>query len=184
MGMGRPAGSEADPARMLKGTMFKGATALRTPPRILTVDDNPTNLEILRVRLNAQGYEVVAALDGEDALARARELEPDLVLLDVMMPKLDGFSVLKQLKQETAGRFVPVILLTALADTREIVTGLEAGGGGYVPKPFEPAALVTRGPSLPRPKQPPDSVQPQSLKLKAPIQRAPERDTPPEQPAA
>jgi adenylate cyclase len=85
---------------------------LRTPPRILAVDDLPGNLEILRVRLEAQGYEVVTAVDGEDALARARELEPDLVLLDIMMPKLDGISVLKQLKQDT-DRFVPVILVTA-----------------------------------------------------------------------
>ena len=66
---------------------------LRNPPRILVVDDNPTNLEVLRVRLNSQGYEVVTAVDGEDALVRARELDPDLVLLDVMMPKLDGISV-------------------------------------------------------------------------------------------
>ena len=64
------------------------------------VDDDPTNLEVLRVRLSAQGYEVVAAVDGEDALRRARELKPDLVLLDVMMPKLDGISVLKELKGE------------------------------------------------------------------------------------
>ena len=71
---------------------------MRNPPRILVVDDNPTNLEVLRVRLNSQGYEVVTAVDGEDALIRARELDPDLVLLDVMMPKLDGISVLKELK--------------------------------------------------------------------------------------
>ena len=59
---------------------------MRTPPRILIVDDNPTNLEVLRVRLGAQGYELVTAVDGEDALAKVREFEPDLVLLDVMMP--------------------------------------------------------------------------------------------------
>jgi adenylate cyclase len=63
---------------------------LRTPPRILVADDNLTNLEVLRVRLNAHGYEVVTPVDGEDALRRARELEPDLVLLDIMMPRLDG----------------------------------------------------------------------------------------------
>ena len=73
---------------------------MRTPPRILVVDDDPTNLEVLRVRLSAHGYEVVTAVDGEDALNRARELKPDLVLLDVMMPKLDGISVVKELKQD------------------------------------------------------------------------------------
>jgi len=64
------------------------------------VDDDPTNVEVLRVRLSAQGYEVIIAVDGEEALQRARELEPDLVLLDVMLPKLDGISVLKELKAD------------------------------------------------------------------------------------
>jgi len=130
------------------------------------VDDNPTNLEILRVRLNAQGYEVVTAVDGEDALARARELEPDLVLLDVMMPKLDGISVLKLLKQDTKLRFVPVILVTAKADTRDIVQGLEAGGDDYLTKPYEQAALVARVRSLLRAKGLHDTVSQQATQLK------------------
>ena len=96
---------------------------MRTPPRILVVDDNPTNLEILRVRLTAQGYEIVTAADGVEALAQARELDPDLVLLDVMMPKLDGISVLKELKQDAKLRFVPVIMVTAKADPRDVVAG-------------------------------------------------------------
>ena len=98
---------------------------MRTPPRILAVDDMPTNLEILRVRLEAQGYEVITAEDGEQALTKARELEPDLVLLDIMMPKLDGIAVLKQLKQDAMLRFVPVILVTAKSDIRDVVTGLD-----------------------------------------------------------
>jgi adenylate cyclase len=138
---------------------------LRTPPRILAVDDLPTNLEILRVRLEAQGYEVITAVDGEDALARARELEPDLILLDIMMPKLDGISVLKQLKQDT-DRFVPVILVTAKADTRDVVNGLEAGADEYLTKPFEQAALVARVRSLLRMKELHDTVQLQTVQLK------------------
>jgi adenylate cyclase len=139
---------------------------LRSPPRILAVDDVPTNLEILKVRLESQGYEVVTAADGEEALLRARELEPDLVLLDVMMPKLDGISVLKQLKLEAAQKFVPVILVTAKADTRDIVNGLEAGGDDYLTKPFEQAALLARVRSLLRTKELHDTVQQQALKLK------------------
>ncbi len=139
---------------------------LRTPPRILAVDDNPTNLELLRVRLNAQGYEVVTAMDGEAALVQVRELEPDLVLLDVMMPKLDGISVLKQLKQDTTLRFIPVILVTAKADTDDVVKGLEAGGDDYLTKPFEHAALVARVRSLLRIKELHDTVQSQAMKLK------------------
>jgi class 3 adenylate cyclase/CheY-like chemotaxis protein len=138
---------------------------LRTPPRILAVDDIPTNLEILRVRLEAQGYEVVTAADGEEALAKARDLEPDLVLLDIMMPKLDGISVLKQLKQSAALRFVPVIMVTAKADVADIVNGLESGGDDYLTKPFEHAALIARVRSLLRIKELHDTVQEQAKKL-------------------
>ena len=139
---------------------------MRTPPRILAVDDVPTNLEILKVRLEAQGYEVVTAADGEEALLRARELEPDLVLLDIMMPKLDGIAVLKQLKQEAAQRFVPVILVTAKTDTRDVVNGLEAGGDDYLTKPFEQATLIARVRSQLRTKGLHDTVQQQALQLK------------------
>ena len=139
---------------------------MRTPPRILVADDNPTNLEVLRVRLNAHGYEVVTAVDGEDALRSARELEPDLVLLDIMMPRLDGISVLKQLKGDTALPFIPVILVTARADTRDIVSGLEAGADDYLAKPFEQAALVARVRSMLRIKELHDTVQRQAAQLK------------------
>jgi class 3 adenylate cyclase/CheY-like chemotaxis protein len=138
---------------------------LRTPPRILIVDDNPTNLEVLRVRLGAHGYDLVTAVDGEDALAKVREFEPDLVLLDVMMPKLDGISVVKQLKQDSKLRFIPVILVTAKADTRDLVVGLEAGGDDYLTKPFEQAALVARVRSMLRIKELHDKVQTQATQL-------------------
>ena len=130
------------------------------------VDDDPTNLEVLRVRLSAQGYEVVTAVDGEDALRRARELKPDLVLLDVMMPNLDGISVLKELKGDITLRYIPVILVTAKADTRDIVRGLEAGGDDYLTKPFEQAALVARVRSLLRIKGLHDTAQLQAAQLK------------------
>jgi adenylate cyclase len=139
---------------------------LRTPPRILVVDDDPTNLEVLRVRLSAQGYELVTAVDGEDALRCAREVEPDLVLLDVMMPKLDGISVLKELKQDATLRYIPVILVTAKVDTRDIINGLEAGGDDYITKPFEQAALVARIRSLLRIKELHDAAQLQAAQLK------------------
>ena len=138
---------------------------MRTPPRILIVDDNPTNLEVLQVRLKAQGYELVTAVDGMDALAKVREFEPDLVLLDVMMPKLDGISVVKQLRQDSTFRFMPVILVTAKADTRDVVAGLEAGGDDYLTKPFEQAALVARVRSMLRIKELHDKMQAQSEQL-------------------
>jgi adenylate cyclase len=138
---------------------------LRNPPRILVVDDNPTNVEILRVRLASQGYEVVTAADGEAALAQARALDPDLVLLDIMMPKLDGIAVLKELKQDARLKFVPVIMVTAKADPRDMVAGLEAGGDDYLTKPFEQAVLVARVRSLLRIKELHDTVQQQAQEL-------------------
>jgi len=144
---------------------------VRTPPRILAVDDMPTNLEILRVRLEAQGYEVITAEDGEQALAKAREFEPDLVLLDIMMPKLDGIAVLKQLKQDAMLRFVPVILVTAKSDIRDVVGGLDAGGDEYLTKPFEHAALTARVRSLLRVKELHDTVQQQAGKLMEQIEQ-------------
>jgi adenylate cyclase len=132
---------------------------------MLVVDDNPTNREVLQVRLNSQGYEVITAVDGEDALAKVREFEPDLVLLDIMMPKLDGISVVKQLKQDSRLRFIPVILVTAKADTRDLVIGLEAGGDDYLTKPFEHAALLARVRSMLRIKELHDKVQTQAAQL-------------------
>jgi adenylate cyclase len=132
----------------------------------LVVDDDPANLEVLRVRLSAQGYELVTAVDGEDALRCAREVEPDLVLLDVMMPKLDGISVLKELKQDATLRYIPVILVTAKVDTHDIINGLEAGGDDYITKPFEQAALVARIRSLLRIKELHDAAQLQAAQLK------------------
>ena len=138
---------------------------MRTPPRILAVDDVPQNLDIVQMRLQAHGYEVVTAADGEEALARVREGEPDLVLLDIMMPKLDGISVLRQLKQDAASRFIPVILLTAKSDTKDVVAGLEAGGDDYLTKPFDQAALIARVRSMLRIKALHDMVQEQAAKL-------------------
>lgn len=139
---------------------------MRTPPRILAVDDNPANLDVLRLRLKAENYEIVTAIDGEDAQARAREFDPDLVLLDVMMPKLDGISVLKLLKADKHLRFVPIILVTAKADTRDVVAGLQAGADDYLTKPFEQTALVARVRSWLRIKSLYDQVEAQARILK------------------
>lgn len=141
--------------------------ALRDPPRILAVDDTPENLEILQLRLASQGYEVVTAVDGEEGLERARELTPDLILLDIMMPKLDGIAVVRELKRDEALRFIPVILVTAKADTRDVIEGLDAGGDDYLTKPFEHSALLARVRSMLRQKALTDTVQAQAATLAA-----------------
>ena len=100
---------------------------MRTPPRILIVDDNPTNVKVLQTRLVAEGYEVVTAADGEEGLAAAKQQIPDLILLDVMMPKLDGFEVCRRLRADSEFPFTPIILVTAMADSKDVIAGLEAG---------------------------------------------------------
>jgi adenylate cyclase len=135
------------------------------PPLILAVDDTPENLEILRMRLEANGYEVVTAADGEEGLAKARQLEPDLILLDIMMPKLDGISTVRMLKQDNLLRSIPVILVTAKADTRDVVEGLDAGGDDYLTKPFEHRALLARVRSMLRQKALHDTVASQAERL-------------------
>ena len=138
---------------------------MRTPPRILAIDDTPENIEILRVRLNANGYEVLSAVDGEDGLAKARELLPDLILLDVMMPKMDGIAVVRELKKDPALRSIPVILVTAKSQTRDLVEGLDAGGDDYLTKPFDHSALLARVRSMLRQKALHDTVEEQARQL-------------------
>ena len=81
---------------------------MRTPPLVLIVDDNPTNVDILQTRLAVHNYEIITAGDGEEGLAMAREAQPDLILLDIMMPKIDGIEVCKKLRADDSVSFVPI----------------------------------------------------------------------------
>jgi adenylate cyclase len=132
---------------------------VRTPPRILVVDDMPANVHILELRLAAQGYEVLTATDGEAALATAREAQPDLILLDVLMPKVDGLEVCRRLRSDPSFPFTPIIMVTAKADPKDVVAGLEAGGDEYLTKPVDQTALVARVKSMLRIKALHDSVE-------------------------
>ncbi len=109
--------------------------------KILVVDDEASIRRILETRLSMIGYDVVTAADGEEALETFRRAEPDLVVLDVMMPKLDGYGVCQELRKESD---VPVIMLTALGDVADRITGLELGADDYVVKPFSPKELEAR----------------------------------------
>jgi len=135
------------------------------PPRILIVDDSEANRDILSARLAPHGYELMQAADGEEALAAARQRGPDLILLDVMMPKIDGIEVCRRLKQDAELPFMPIILVTARADTRDVVTGLEAGADEYLTKPIDQSALVARVRSVLRLKELHDKVQAQAREL-------------------
>ena len=138
---------------------------MRDPPLILVVDDVPDNVDILQMRLEAQGYEVVTAGDGVEALEKIRALLPDLVLLDVMMPKLDGIETVKRLKADASLPFIPVILVTAKADASDVIAGLESGGDDYLTKPVDHAALSARVRAMLRIKALHDTVQDQAKRL-------------------
>lgn len=114
------------------------------PPVILVADDEPDVLELVGYRLSRSGFTVVEACDGEEALARALDQVPDLAVLDVMMPRLDGYELTRRLRSADATRRVPVILLTARAQESDIATGIEAGADDYLRKPFHPDELVAR----------------------------------------
>lgn len=113
--------------------------------RILIVDDDVELVGLLRFALNGAGYDAVAAFDGQQALARLDTERPDLVILDVNLPRLDGFSVLQQLRRRSQ---VPVLMLTARAAEEDEVRGLDLGADDYLRKPFSPRALLARVRSL------------------------------------
>jgi class 3 adenylate cyclase len=138
---------------------------MHNPPRILIVDDNETNRDILDARLNSHGYQTVQAADGEEALVAAREHLPDLILLDVMMPKLGGIEVCRRIKGDETFPYTPIILVTAKSDTEDVVAGLDAGADEYLAKPIDQVALVARVRSMLRVKALHDQVQAQSADL-------------------
>jgi adenylate cyclase len=138
---------------------------MREPARILVVDDVADNVEILQMRLESQGYEVVTAGDGVAALEKVRELRPDLVLLDIMMPKMDGIETVKQIKADPSLPFIPVILVTARADAKDVIAGLESGGDDYLTKPVDHAALSARVRAMLRIKGLHDTVEAQARRL-------------------
>jgi class 3 adenylate cyclase len=138
---------------------------MRSPPCILVVDDVPANLDILRARLSAHGYEIVTASNGREALAAVREHQPDLILLDVMMPEMDGIEVCRQLRADQSIPFIPIVMLTAKSEPKDVVAALEAGGDEYLTKPVDPGALVARVKSMLRIKGLHDMVHEQNRTL-------------------
>jgi DNA-binding response OmpR family regulator len=117
---------------------------MHKPPRILIVDDNETNRDILRTRLGRQGHELIEAADGEEAVAAARQHHPDLILLDVMMPRMNGFEVCRELRKHETMRHVPIIFVTTRSEGENVEAGYTLGGNDYVNKPFTAAELLAK----------------------------------------
>ena len=116
--------------------------------RILVVDDIDANVRLLQAKLEAEYYDVVTACDGPIALIKAAETQPDIILLDVMMPGMDGFEVCRRLKAEPTTQHIPVVMVTALDGRRDRLTGLEAGADDFLNKPIDDVALFARVRSL------------------------------------
>jgi DNA-binding response OmpR family regulator len=112
--------------------------------QVLVADDERDMLELVAFRLERSGYEIVRANDGEEALRFALEQRPDLAVLDVMMPKLNGYDVTREIRRHEQTRTMPVILLTARAQEADVTRGFEAGADDYLKKPFSPQELGAR----------------------------------------
>lgn len=113
-------------------------------PTVLICDDDPLLIELMEFRLKARGYQVVTASDGAQALKAAADAEPELIVLDAMMPQMDGFEVLTRLKADERLGAIPVVMLTARKSERDIVSALDRGADDYLVKPFIPEELIAR----------------------------------------
>jgi PAS domain S-box-containing protein len=133
---------------MEEQTLFEPSNSGQGPATILVVDDSVPSANLLQLQLERAGYRVQLAFDGEEALAKVQAEKPDLIILDVMMPGLDGFTVCQQLKSEPETWFIPVILLTALTQMRDRIQGIEAGADDFLSKPFNREELQARVRSL------------------------------------
>jgi DNA-binding response OmpR family regulator len=126
------------PARLLAPPTIGAVTT------VLVVDDDPVIQKLLQVNFEMEGYDVVIAGDGEEGLALAREEQPDLVLLDVMMPKMNGLDVAVALRSDSVTERIPIIMLSAKAQASDVQAGLDLGVDDYVTKPFDPLELLER----------------------------------------
>jgi CheY-like chemotaxis protein len=111
---------------------------------VLVVDDDPVIQKLLKVNFEMEGYRVVSAADGAEGLEQARAEDPDVIILDIMMPRMNGLEVLTVLKGDGALRAIPVILLSAKAQAGDVQAGLDKGADAYVTKPFDPLELLDR----------------------------------------
>lgn len=135
-------------------------------PKILIVDDNKENIDLIAYFLKPQNYEIVTAVDGAEALTKVETTKPDIILLDIMLPKLDGFQVCERIKKNEETRFIPIIMITALKELKDKIRSLEVGADDFISKPFENVELLTRVKSLLRIKKYHDQLEEKNAELK------------------
>ena len=112
--------------------------------KILIIDDEPDILELLVLRMEANGYEVISATDGQKGLDKARNENPDLIILDLMLPRIDGYKVCRMLKFDEKFKKIPIVLFTARTQEADMKLGQEVGADAYITKPFEPNILLSK----------------------------------------
>lgn len=134
--------------------------------RILVVDDEPQNIRLLQIRLQAAGYTVLTATNGQEALELVQGDAPDLILLDVMMPKLNGFEVCQRIRGEASTQFIPVVMVTALSDKEDRIRAIEVGADDFISKPFDSHEVLARVRSLVRIKRYRDALEQANRELK------------------
>src|SRR5437763_2509300 len=144
--------------------------------RVLVVDDIPANVKLLEARLSAEYFDVITATNGEEALATCERAKCDIVLLDVMMPDMDGFEVCRRLKAGITTHHIPVVMVTALDQPSDRVKGLEAGADDFLTKPVSDVALIARVRSLSRLKLMTDELRMRSVTSREIGIASPERD--------
>lgn len=133
---------------------------------ILVVDDHPQNVELLEAYLIPEGYDVITAFDGIEALEKVEEGAPDIILLDVMMPRMDGYEVCKKMKEDEATRFIPIVMVTALKELDDKIKSIESGADDFLTKPIVKIELLTRIKSLIRVKRLHDDLEKSYQELK------------------
>jgi CheY-like chemotaxis protein len=143
-----------------------------TPPRILVVDDQAINVQLLRLKLEREGMQVLTAPSGREALAQAATARPDLILMDLLMPDMDGLTACRQLKADPATRDIPVIFLTASPSKEHRQEGRAAGAADYLVKPIDLDETMARASSAKRRNSPPASTRPAGARWSAPPPRA------------
>ncbi len=114
------------------------------PPTVLVVEDDPVILRLLEVNFELEGFSVLLAHDGAEGIEMARSGKPDIIVSDIMMPRTSGLELVAAIRADDATRAIPVILLSAMAQTSDLKLGLDAGADDYITKPFEPLDLVDR----------------------------------------
>jgi len=110
--------------------------------RVLIVEDDPTTVQLIEFLLRKNNFEVLIAQDGVEALKISREKKPDLILMDVMMPKMDGIEAIEKLQESEETQEIPIVILSALGQEMDVMRGLQAGASGYIVKPFSPQELL------------------------------------------